>query len=80
MITNRNEFIDSLDTTMDGLIDTAVVVYGQQTYFVPVGNLGTALPFTRANNLGQYVVTESQNRISVVALRQEQVQDLPLLD
>ena len=42
---------------MDGLIDTAVVVYGQQTYFVPVGNLGTALPFTRANN-GQYVVTE----------------------
>ena len=55
--TNGNGYIDSLDTTMDGLIDTAVVVYGQQTYFVPVGNLGTALPFTRANN-GQYVVTE----------------------
>eukprot|EP00944_MAST-04C_sp_MAST-4C-sp1_P002174 g2174.t1 len=55
--TNANGYIDSLDTTMDGLIDTAVVVYGQQTYFVPVGNLGTALPFTRANN-GQYVVTE----------------------
>ena len=55
--TNGNGHIDSLDTTMDGLIDTVVVVYGQQSYFVPVGNLGNAVPFTRANN-GQYVVTE----------------------
>ena len=41
--TNKNGIIDSLDTTMDGLIDTVVVKYGQKLYYVPANMVGTTI-------------------------------------
>eukprot|EP00943_MAST-04B_sp_MAST-4B-sp1_P008262 g8262.t1 len=56
--TNKNGFVDSLDTTMDGLIDTVVVKYGQKFYYVPVSLVGTTVVVSSGGNGEHYVSNE----------------------
>jgi hypothetical protein len=69
--TNKNGFIDSLDTTMDGLIDTVVVKYEQKLYYVPANMVGTTIVVSSGGNGEHYVANEepkSNGNGAVVAM------------
>ena len=61
--TNRNGFIDSLDTTMDGLIDTVVVKHGTKLFYVPASMIGINILTTGGGN-GEHYITNSEPKSS----------------